>query len=313
MFQTVNAWEEKIKIPTYKIGEPDKNPMFLEKRVYQGSSGVVYPHAVIDKVYDEKEEKEYKALFLENDYLKVMILPELGGRIQMAYDKTNDYHFVYYNHVIKPALVGLAGPWISGGIEFNWPQHHRPSTFDATDYLIKENEDGSKTVWVNEYEKMFGTKCALGFTLYPQKAYIELHAKLYNRTPFPQTFLWWANPAVSVDEHYQSVFPPDVHAVFDHGKRDVISFPIAKGTYYKVDYSPGTDISVYNNIPVPTSYMAVNSEFNFVGGYHHKKQAGIMHIANNNVSPGKKQWTWGCGDFGKAWDRQLTDEDGTVF
>jgi len=307
------AWEEKITIPTYKIGEPDKNPMFLEKRVYQGSSGVVYPYPVVDKVYDEKYDKEYTALFLENGYLKVMILPELGGRIQMAYDKTNDYHFVYYNRVIKPALVALAGPWISGGIEFNWPQHHRPSTFDATDYLIKENADGSKTVWVNEYEKMFGTKCALGFTLYPDKAYIELHAKLYNRTPFPQTFLWWANPAVSVDEHYQSVFPPDVHAVFDHGKRDVSSFPIATGTYYKVDYSPGTDISVYTNIPVPTSYMAVNSEFNFVGGYHHEKKAGIMHVADHNVSPGKKQWTWGCGEFGKAWDKQLTDEDGPYF
>ena len=307
------AWEERITLPTYKTGEPDKNPMFLEKRVYQGSSGVVYPYPVIDKVYDEKQDKEYTALFLENDYLKVMILPELGGRIQMAYDKTSDYHFVYFNKVIKPALVGLTGPWISGGIEFNWPQHHRPSTFEPTDYLIKENPDGSKTVWVNEYEKMFGTKCALGFTLYPDKAYIELQAKLYNRTPFPQTFLWWANPAVSVDEHYQSVFPPDVHAVFDHGKRDVSSFPIATGTYYKVDYSPGTDIYFYQNIPVPTSYMAVNSAFNFVGGYHHKKQAGIMHVANHHISPGKKQWTWGHGEFGRAWDKQLTDDDGPYF
>jgi tetratricopeptide (TPR) repeat protein len=309
----VKAWEEEIKIPTYKIGEPDKNPMFLEKRVYQGSSGVVYPHPVIDKVYDEKSDKEYTALYLENEYLKVMILPELGGRIQMAYDKTNDYHFIYHNSVIKPALVGLAGPWISGGIEFNWPQHHRPSTFDATDYTIEDNADGSKTVWVNEYEIMFRTKCALGFTLYPDKAYIELHAKLYNRTPFPQTFLWWANPAVAVDEHYQSVFPPDVNAVFDHGKRDVSSFPIATGTYYKVDYSPGTDISRYTNIPVPTSYMAVNSEYNFVGGYHHQKKAGMVHIANHHVSPGKKQWTWGYGEFGKAWDRQLTDNDGPYF
>jgi len=309
----VNAWEERINIPTYKIGEPDRNPMFLEKRVYQGSSGVVYPHAVIDKVFDEKTDKEYIALYLENEYLKVMILPELGGRIQMAYDKTNDYHFIYYNSVIKSALVGLAGPWISGGIEFNWPQHHRPSTFDATDYTIEENADGSKTIWVNEYEIMFRTKCALGFTLYPDRAYIELHAKLYNRTPFPQTFLWWANPAVAVDEHYQSVFPPDVNAVFDHGKRDVSSFPIATGTYYKVDYSPGTDISRYTNIPVPTSYMAVNSEYNFVGGYHHQKKAGMLHIANHHVSPGKKQWTWGCGEFGKAWDRQLTDSDGPYF
>lgn len=309
----VKAWEAVVKIPTYKIGSPDKNPMFLEKRVYQGSSGVVYPHPVIDKVYDEKEDKEWTVLYLENDYLKVMILPELGGRIQMAYDKTNDYHFIYNNSVIKPALVGLAGPWISGGIEFNWPQHHRPSTFEATDFSIEENADGSKTIWVNEYEIMFRTKCALGFTLYPDKAYIELQAKIHNRTPFSQTFLWWANPAVAVDEHYQSIFPPDVNAVYDHGKRDVSSFPIAKGTYYKVDYSPGTDISRYNNIPVPTSYMAVNSEFNFVGGYHHQKKAGMLHVADRNVSPGKKQWTWGCGEFGKAWDRQLTDNDGPYF
>lgn len=306
----VNAWKEMVTIPTYKTGEPDKNPMFLEKRVYQGSSGVVYPHPVIDKVYDEKEPKEWTALYLENEYLKVMVLPELGGRIQMAYDKTNDYHFIYHNQVIKPALVGLTGPWISGGIEFNWPQHHRPSTYEATDYTIEENADGSKTIWVNEYEIMFRTKCSVGFTLYPGKAYIEIHAKLYNNTPFPQTFLWWANPAVAVDEHYQSVFPPDVQAVYDHGKRDVSAFPIARGTYYKVDYSPGTDISRYTNIPVPTSYMAVNSAFNFVGGYHHKKKAGMMHVADHHISPGKKQWTWGSGDFGKAWDRQLTDQDG---
>ena len=120
----VEVWEEIISIPTYGVGEPDKNPMFMEKRVYQGSSGKVYPLPVIDKIYDEKKDQNYKAVFLENDYLKVMILPELGGRIQRAYDKTNGYDFVYYNEVIKPALVGLTGPWISGGIEFNWPQHH---------------------------------------------------------------------------------------------------------------------------------------------------------------------------------------------
>lgn len=309
----VKAWQESVTIPTYKTGAPDKNPMFLEKRVYQGSSGTVYPHPVIDKISDEKVDKVYQAVFLENEYLKIMILPELGGRIQMALDKTNNYHFVYYNQVIKPALVGLAGPWISGGIEFNWPQHHRPSTFDPVDFSIEENPDGSKTVWVNELEQMFHTKGMAGFTLYPDKAYLEIKGKLYNRTSVPQTFLWWANPAVAVDEHYQSVFPPDVHAVYDHGKRDVSSFPIATGTYYKVDYSPGTDISRYHNIPVPTSYMAVNSAFDFVGGYHHGKQAGILHVANHYVSPGKKQWTWGCGEFGRAWDRQLTDEDGPYF
>ena len=310
MNQEVNAWEEDIVIPTYPIGAPEKNPMFLEKRIYQGSSGVVYPHAVIEKIYEVKVDKTYKAVFLENAYLKIMILPELGGRIQMAYDKVKKRHFIYYNQVIKPALVGLTGPWISGGIEFNWPQHHRPSTFQPIDFTIQENKDGSKTVWVNEVERMFRTKGMAGFTLYPGKAYIEIQGKLYNRTPFTQTFLWWSNPAVKVNDDYQSIFPPDVHAIFDHGKRDVSAFPIAKGVYYKVDYSPGTDISRYKNIPVPTSYMAVSSKYNFIGGYEHDTKGGLLHVADHHISPGKKQWTWGNGEFGRAWDRNLTDEDG---
>lgn len=310
MHSKVKAWEENIIIPTYPAGAPEKNPMFLERRIYQGSSGVVYPHAVIEKIADVKVDQTYKAVYLENEYIKIMILPELGGRIQMAYDKVKQRHFVYYNQVIKPALVGLTGPWISGGIEFNWPQHHRPSTFEPVDFTIKENEDGSKTVWVNEVERMFRTKGMAGFTLYPGKAFIEIKGKLYNRTPFPQTFLWWANPAVKVNDHYQSVFPPDVYAVFDHGKRDVSSFPVATGTYYKVDYSPGTDISKYKNIPVPTSYMAIASKYNFIGGYEHDTNAGLLHVADHHVSPGKKQWTWGHCAFGVAWDRNLTDEDG---
>jgi tetratricopeptide (TPR) repeat protein len=137
-----------------------------------------------------------------------------------------------------------------------------------------------------------------------------VRVRLFNRTSLPQTFLWWANPAVHVDENHQSIFPPDVHAVLDHGKRAVSSFPIATGEYYKVDYSPGTDISRYKNIPVPTSYMAYHSDFDFVGTYDHGRQAGLLHVANHHVAPGKKQWTWGCGDFGRRWDRHLTDKDG---
>lgn len=306
----VRAWEEDILLPTYEIGKEEKNPIFLEKRVYQGSSGSVYPYPVVEKISDTKVEKKYHALFIENEYIKVMILPELGGRIHMAYDKVKQRHFVYYNQVVKPALVGLTGPWISGGIEFNWPQHHRPSTFLPTDFSIEENADGSKTIWCNEVERMFRTKGMQGFTLYPGKAYIEINVKIYNRTAFPQTFLWWANPAVVVNDHYHSVFPPDVNAVFDHGKRDVSSFPIATGVYYKQDYSAGVDISKYKNIPVPTSYMAIQSKYDFVGGYEDDIRGGLLHVADHHVSPGKKQWTWGNGDFGRAWDRNLTDEDG---
>lgn len=297
-------------IPTYEVGLPEKNPIFLEKRVYQGSSGVVYPYPVIESIADEKTDKEYNAIYIENEYIKVMILPELGGRVQMAYDKIRQRHFIYYNHVIKPALVGLAGPWISGGIEFNWPQHHRPSTYMPVDTAIEHNSDGSVTVWVSEMERMFHQKGMAGFTLRPGHAYLEIKGAVYNRTDVPQTFLWWANPAVAVNDHYQSVFPPDINAVFDHGKRAVSSFPIATGTYYKMDYSAGVDISNYKNIFVPTSYMAVNSKYDFEGGYENDTKAGVLHVANHHISPGKKQWTWGNGDFGRAWDRNLTDTDG---
>ena len=297
-----------MTIPTYETGKAEKNPIFLEKRVYQGSSGVVYPYPVIESIADEPTSHEWKVVFLENEYIKVMVMPELGGRIQMAYDKIKQRHFVYYNHVIKPALVGLTGPWISGGIEFNWPQHHRPSTYLPVDCDIVENEDGSVTVWVNEMERMFHQKGAAGFTLRPGCAYLEIQGRVSNRTPLPQTFLWWANPAVEVNDAYQSVFPPDVNAVFDHGKRAVSSFPIATGTYYKMDYSAGVDISNYKNIKVPTSYMAVNSKYDFEGGYENDTKGGMLHVASHHFSPGKKQWTWGNGDFGRAWDRNLTDE-----
>lgn len=310
MNASVNVWEENVVIPTYKVYPPEKGPLFIENRAYQGSSGKVYPLPVTEKISDEKEDVSYHAVFLENNFLKVMVFPELGGRIQRAYDKTNDYDFVYYNHVIKPALVGLTGPWISGGIEFNWPQHHRPSTYSPVDYSFCKNEDGSATVFVSETDKMYGTKGMASFTLYPDKAYIEIKGRLFNGTDIPQTFLWWANPAVPVNDHTYSVFPPDVHAVMDHGKRAVSTFPIATGEYYKYDYSAGIDISMYKNIKVPTSYMAAHSDFDFIGNYDEEKKAGLLHVADHHISPGKNQWTWGNADFGRAWDRNLTDADG---
>jgi tetratricopeptide (TPR) repeat protein len=308
--KVVRAWEEVVTIPTYPEQAPDKNPMFLEKRVYQGSSGKVYPNPFTDRVSNEKSDKAYKAVFLENQYIHLMILPEIGGRIHVGQDKTNGYDFVYRQHVIKPALVGLLGPWISGGVEFNWPQHHRPSTFMPAQHAIEHSEDGSVTVWLGEHEPMQRMKGMVGVCLHPSKAYIEAKVRLYNRTPVAQTFLWWANVGIRVHDEYQAFFPPDVTYVADHAKRAMSSFPIARNFYYGVDYRKGVDISWYKNIPVPTSYMVTKSDYDFFGGYDHRQQAGIVHFANHHVAPGKKLWTWGNAEFGYAWDRNLTDADG---
>ena len=308
--EPVRCWEQQVVIPTYPVQEADPNPIFLEKRVYQGSSGKVYPNPFTDRVALEKRDAQYRAIMLENDYIQLMILPEIGGRIHAGLDKTNQYDFFYRQHVIKPALVGLLGPWISGGVEFNWPQHHRPSTYMPVHATIEESPDGSRTVWLSEHDPMLRMKGMVGICLSPGKAIVEAKVRLYNRTPLPQTFLWWANVAVRVHEQYQAFFPPDVTFVADHAKRAISSFPIARNSYYGVDYRPGTDISWYKNIPVPTSYMVTESKYDFFGGYDHSRQAGLVHTSNHHLAPGKKLWTWGNAEFGYAWDRNLTDEDG---
>jgi len=303
-----------ITIPTYSVGQPEHNPAFFEKRVYQGSCGKVYPVPFIDKVFDEPRNKSYDSVFLENNYVRLVVLPEIGGRIFLGQDKTNeDYDFFYRQDVIKPALVGLAGPWISGGVEFNWPQHHRPGTFMPADVYIEEERGGIKTVWLSEHDPIDRLKGMHGIRLRPDSALIELRVRLFNRTPFLQTFLWWANIAAKVHDNYQSFFPPDVHYVADHAVRDQSSFPVSKEFYYGVDYANRTgsnDLRWYRNVPVPTSYMVCETEFDFFGGYDHDANGGFVHVANRHIAPGKKQWTWGNHEFGHAWDRELTDENG---
>ncbi|MDQ8188300.1 DUF5107 domain-containing protein [Pelagicoccus sp. SDUM812002] len=338
--RSVSVTQESIEMLTYLPKLPDRHPQFLEKRVYQGSSGRVYPLPVCDAIESKPQPHSWQVVYIENEYLKVMILPELGGRIHRVWDKIREQDLIYYQPMIKPALVGLAGPWVSGGIEFNWPQHHRPSTTMPCTVRIEEDEDGSATVWLSEHDPMARMKGMHGIRLQPGIARVELRARVYNRTDDVQTFLWWANAGLEAHEQYQSFFPPDVSFVADHAKRAMSSFPLCEGSYYGVDYgararngvpahetprkyySPqsedGTkpdpnDLSWYANIPVPTSYMCMGSTGDFCGGYDHKAGVGIVHIADHHIAPGKKQWTWGNHEFGYAWDRNLTDqrEDGS--
>jgi tetratricopeptide (TPR) repeat protein len=311
------AWAEDVVIPTYEPHPPSRLPMYLDHRVYQGSSGRVYPLPFVEGVAQQAVERSWRAIHLENRYLRLTVLPELGGRIHTGYDKTTGYDFFYRNEVIKPALVGLAGPWISGGVEFNWPQHHRPATYLPMEAEIEHGDDGSVTVWCSDHDPFTRMSETHGIRLYRDRAYVEVVVRLNNRTDQRQTFLWWANAAVRVHERYQSFFPQDVRYVADHARRAITAFPAADRPYYQVDYParahehPGADrIDFYRNIPVPTSYMVVDSDEAFFGGYDHAAGAGVVHWADRRISPGKKQWTWGDSPFGHAWDRQLTDSDG---
>lgn len=318
------AWAAPVTLPTYLPEPPSRYPAYLDRRVYQGSSGRVFPLPFHDRVGESRTDRRWLGLHLENAYLRVLVLPELGGRIQYALDKRTGYSMFYANPVIKPALVGLAGPWLAGGVEFNWPQHHRPATFLPMAWTVDEAEG---TVWCSDHDPFARMKGMHGVRLRPDSTLIEVKVRLFNRSELPQTFLWWANAAARVHADYQAFFPSDITVVADHAKRATSTFPVATGSYYGVDYPsrrhldtrpdsphrvPGDRLDWPRNIPVPTSYMCVGSRGDFFGGYDHRAQAGVVHYADHHFVVGKKLWTWGDAPFGHAWNRNLA-EDGAPY
>ena len=303
---------QKINIPTYPVGKPEPLPLFLEKRPYQGASGKVYPIPYTSELSDHKEDREYNGYVLENQYIKVELLPELGGKIHSAYDKTSDYDFIYHNKVIKPAMVGLAGPWISGGIEFNWPQHHRPTTFMPTDCAVG-NSNGKEAVFMGEVDYFHQMKGMVAVSVDDDHSYIQADITVYNGTATAHPFMWWANLAVEINADYKIVFPPDVEYVNDHDRRAVMSWPTAKGIYHTArpyDYGKGTDLHTFSAAKVPSSFMISRgqSDYDFVSGYDMQKDCGVVTVANHHIAPGKKLWTWGDGKFGAKWCGNLTDD-----
>jgi len=306
----VRIWEQDIVIPTYMAGAPEPNPMFYFGSASQGAEGRVYPYPLYDKLTGDKQDKTYKMVYLENEYVRIGILPEIGGRIFEAVDKTNGYDFFYRQHVIKPALIGLIGAWISGGVEWNIPHHHRATTFIPVQHLLEENEDGSKTVWVGELEVRHRMRWGVGYTLRPGKSYLEVSLRILNRTPVANSLLCFANVAVHANENYQVIFPPSTQHVTYHSKRQFTTWPIATGRYSGADFRGGVDASWYKNHISSCSMFAWNYEDDFFAGYDHGKKAGTMSVADHHIVPGKKLWTWGNGPNGRMWDDILTDDDG---
>lgn len=308
----VSVKVEKRIIPTYAEPAAEELPMFAENRVHQRSSGRPYPNKVVVEVdRSEKKDRVYTMVCLENEYLKVEILPEIGGRVYSALDKRTGYDFFYKQHVIKPALIGALGSWVSGGIEFNWPFHHRASGFMPCDFQIEEQEDGTAICWLSEHEPIDRMKGMVGIVLKPGEARFETRMRLYNRTAAPHSFLWWENAAVPVNEEYQIFFPPDVSYVNFHYLKSRTTYPIAgNGVFNGIPMEEGRDISWHKNTKDATSYFASASRYDFFGGYDHGKKCGVVHIGDHHISPGKKMFTWAYGQLATSWERALTDTDG---
>lgn len=299
-------------IPTYEAPPAEDLPMFAENRVHQRTSGRPYPNKVTLRVNREKKtDKSYTVVVLENEYLRVEILPEIGGRIYSAYDKITGYDFFYKQHVIKPALIGVLGSWISGGVEFNWPFHHRASGFLPIDYQTYTRADGAVVCALSEHDPIDRMKGMVSVILRPGERRFETEMRLYNRTDTKKSYLWWENAAVPVGPDYQIFFPKDVTYVNFHYLKSRTTYPIAgNGIYNGIPMETPRDISFHKNTHPATSYFASASDYDFFGGYDHAKQCGAVHIGDHHVSPGKKMFTWGYCQLASSWERALTDTDG---
>lgn len=309
----VRIWEGTIDLPTYRVDAPEKAPLFERDFAYQRAKRGVYPYAMNDNPTNVKVDSTHKALYLENDYVKVCVLPDIGGRLFYATDKTNGYEIFYRQSVIKPANVGMLGAWISGGVEWNVFHHHRATSQYPIDYKLVDNGDGSKTIWVGEIENRHRMSWTIGMTLYPDKSYIEVKGRFFNNSADRNSMLHWNNVATHANENYQIIFPECTEFGMFHHKLSHIHWPVPQTPYKGNDAYVGKDISWWKNLPSLTgdSVFIHDLQDDFVGGYDHGADAGTMLAGNHNINKGGKFWTWGPHAYGHAWDcHTLTDTDG---
>ncbi len=307
--QGVKAYEGKITLPTYLLDPPEQAPIFERDWSYQRAKRSVYPYPLNDNMTRNRQDVTYDCLYMENEYVELCVIPEFGGRLMYAIDKTNGYDIFYHNHVVKPANVGMTGAWISGGVEWNVFHHHRQTSHTPCDWRIVDNPDGSKTIWVGETEYRHRMQWAIGMTLYPGKSYIEISGRLMNGTQNNNSMLYWSNVATLVDENYQICFPQSTEFVTFHCKECFGHWPVTHEPFNKMDfYKNGIDASWWKNHYMSNSMFIYDQKADFVGGYDHGRHAGTMLAGNHNIIKGGKFWLWGPNS---EWDTKiLTDNSG---
>jgi Tfp pilus assembly protein PilF len=284
-------------------------PRFYEGRSHQGVQRWIYPYPYDDNMTTVRTDQDYHVIHVENEFIDLGIMPQLGGRIYYAVDKTNNYKWFYHNDVVKPSLIGMVGNWISGSLAWGYPHHHGPNTVEPMDYKIDENADGSKTVWISTTDRRHRMSILVGYTIYPNSSLVEMTIHPLNKTAISNSFLFWANPAVHCDSAYQVIFPPSVQYVTYHGKRDMTTWPIADSRFNGYDFT-GMDLSWWKNTRIPSSFFSWDPKEDYFGGYDHKKQAGTVWIGNHYVSPGMKYWADGNNASGLRTNNGLTDNSG---
>jgi len=299
----VKAWEGTVTIPTYGW-QDDVNPKLwaLESEVKFSTTvkgSIVYPYPMQDHLSRTKADRTYKALFLENEYLKVTCLPELGGRLHSVLDKTEGKEMFHLNDVIKPGMIAMRGAWISGGVEWNaGPQGHTVTILSPVDGLIGQNADGSAYLEINNLEKTQRTQWTVRVTLHPGKAFLDEQIRIFNPEDAVSPYYFWNCTAFPCRDGTRFIYPMTLGT--DHNGVKFFSWPIDEGK----------DMSWLKNYETSSSVFSVNCVFDFFGAYDVDADRGIVQVADHHELSGKKAWTWGTWDFGLVSQENLTDNDG---
>ncbi|NKB90314.1 MAG: DUF5107 domain-containing protein [Acidobacteria bacterium] len=290
----VRVWEDDVVIPTYALGADDINPHFRET-----SDSIIYPYTKQDAFTSERVDRTYRAIFLENEYLRVMCLPEIGGRIQSVFDKTTGEEMFYRNRVIRPGHIALRGAWVSGGIEWNrGPDGHTVTSFSPVDVLPVQNPDGSAALLIGNTEMNFRTGWQVTLTLHPQRKVLDERIRIFNPTDGIHTYYFWNNTAFPNRPGTRFIYPMTLGS--DHNGTSFFSWPEHEGR----------DLTYLRNYPEPTSVFGYQVAFDFFGAYDVDRDFGIVQVADHHELPGKKAWTWGEADAGLVAQSVLTDDDG---
>ncbi len=298
-------WEGTLELPSYVVDAPEVAPIFDRAYSYQRARRSVYPYPLNDNMTRRREIQCFQALYLENEFVQLCVLPQIGGRLFYALDKTDGYDIFYRNDCIKPANVGMTGAWISGGVEWNVFHHHRSTSHTPCNWRFVENADGSKTIWVGETELRHRMSWAIGITLHPGVSYIEITGRLINSTPDSNSMLYWSNVATHVDENYQIIYPQSVDFGTYHSKEAMVHWPISHEAFRGNEDYVGVDLSWWKNLPTSNSIFIYDQKDDFFGGYDHGVDAGTVLVGNHHIVKGGKFWLWGPNS---EWDTRILSE-----
>ena len=291
----VRVWQDTVEIPTYSEGPANPNPPFDLFSFGRFN----YPYALRDALTNKREPVSWRALHLENEYLRLTVLPDLGGHVYSCLDKRTGRNMFYANSTIKKALIGYRGAWAAFGIEFNFPVSHNWMSISPVDSAVQQHPDGSGSIWVGNTDQVYGGQWRVELRLEPGRARLEQRTDLYNASDARHRYYWWNNAAVQVWEDSRLVYPTEMMAT--HGFTRVEPWPVDRA---------GRDLSVIRNqTDGPVSLFTFGTREGFVGVYHPHTSSGTVHVADPSELPTHKVWSWGYDRDAADWRTALSDDD----